>query len=124
MDGRDWLPVAAWTGALGLLCLTAWLVGFTPVAADTWARWDSAHYESIARGGYEVHRCAPGDIGAPGTSWCGNAAWLPGYPVLMAAGHATGVSFWWAGLIISWLLAGATLILLWRTFLRDLPPIA
>jgi hypothetical protein len=123
MDRRDWPAVAAWAGALALLCLTAWLAGFNPFSAVTWARWDSAHYESIARGGYEVHRCAPGDIGSGG-KWCGNAAWLPSYPLLMAIVHAMGVSFWWAGLIISWLFAGATLVLLWRTFLRDMPPVA
>jgi hypothetical protein len=123
MDGRDWPPVAAWAGALVLLSLTAWLAGFDPFSAGTWVRWDSAHYESIARGGYEVHRCVPGDIGAGGT-WCGNAAWLPGYPLLMATVHVMGVSFWWAGLIISWLFAGAALILLWRTFLRDMRPAA
>jgi hypothetical protein len=123
MDRRDWPAVAAWAGALALLCLTAWLAGFNPFLADTWARWDSAHYESIARHGYEVHRCAPEDIG-PGVGWCGNAAWLPGYSLLMATVHATGVSFWWAGLVISWLFAGAALILLWRTFLRDMGPVA
>jgi hypothetical protein len=123
MDGRDWPAVAAWAGALALLCLTARLAEFSPFSAGTWAHWDSAHYESIARGGYEVHRCAPGNAGASG-GWCGNAAWLPGYPLLMAAVHATGVSLGWAGMIVSWAFAAAALILLWRTFLRDMPPVA
>jgi hypothetical protein len=123
MDGRDWPAVAAWAGALALLCLTAWLAGFSPFSAGTWAHWDSAHYESIARDGYEVHRCAPGDSGGVG-GWCGNAAWLPGYPLLMAAVHATGVSLGWAGIIVSWAFAAAALALLWRTFLRDMPPVA
>jgi hypothetical protein len=123
MDGRDWPPVAAWAGALGLLCLTAWLAGFNPFAAGTWAHWDSTHYESIARGGYDLHRCSPAEDSGRGT-WCGNAAWLPGYPLLIATVHAAGVSIGWAGLAISWLLALATLVLLRRTFLRDLRPIA
>jgi hypothetical protein len=123
MDGRDWPAVAAWAGALGLLCLTAWLAGFNPFSASTWAHWDSTHYESIARGGYDLHRCSLAKTGEGGT-WCGNAAWLPGYPLLMAAVHATGLSLGWAGVSVSWLLAVATLILLWRTFLRDLRPIA
>jgi hypothetical protein len=123
MDRRDWPALAAWAGALALLCLTAWLAGFNPFSAGTWAHWDSSHYESIARGGYEVHRCAPGDIGSGGT-WCGNAAWLPGYPLLMATVHAMGVSLGWAGLIVSWLFAVAALVLLWRTFLRDMRPVA
>jgi hypothetical protein len=42
----------------------------------------------------------------------------------MATVHAMGVSLGWAGLIVSWLLAVAALILLWRTFLRELRPIA
>jgi hypothetical protein len=123
MDGRDWPPVAAWAGALGLLCLTAWLAGFSPFSAGTWTHWDSTHYESIARGGYDLHRCALGETGG-GDTWCGNAAWLPGYPLLMATVHATGISLGWAGVIVSWLFALATLVLLWRTFLRDMRRIA
>jgi hypothetical protein len=123
MDGRDWLPVAAWAGALGLLFLTAWLAGFNPFSAGTWAHWDSTHYESIARGGYDLHRCSPAE-NARGDTWCGNAAWLPGYPLLMAAVHAMGLSLGWAGVTISWVLALATLFLLWRTFLRDVGPAA
>jgi hypothetical protein len=123
MDGRDWPAVAAWAGALALLCLTAWLAGFNPFYAGTWAHWDSDHYESIARGGYDLHRCAVGESSEVDT-WCGNAAWLPGYPLLMATVHAMGVSLGWAGVTISWLFALATLVLLWRTFLRDMRPIA
>ena len=64
MGERDWPAVAAWAGALVLLCVTASLAGFNPFSAGTWAHWDSTHYESIARGGYEVHRCTPADIAA------------------------------------------------------------
>jgi hypothetical protein len=39
----------------------------------------------------------------------------------MAAVHAMGLSLGWAGVTISWLFALATLVLLWRTFLRDMP---
>jgi hypothetical protein len=42
----------------------------------------------------------------------------------MATVHTTGVSLGWAGVIVSWLFAVGTLLLLWRTFLRDLRPIA
>ena len=123
MGERDWPAVAAWAGALGLLCLTAWLAGFDPFSAGTWAHWDSTHYESIARGGYDLHRCTPAENSGAGT-WCGNAAWLPGYPLLIAAVNVVGVSLGWAGVIVSWLFAVAALVLLRRTFLRDMRPIA
>jgi hypothetical protein len=115
-------PFGAWTAALVGLGLIAYFSGHPPWHAGTWAHWDSAHYESIATGGYEVHRCAPGE--ATGSGWCGNAAWFPAYPWLLGALHALGLPLAGTGVVVSWLFALAALTVLWRMFLRDLRPAA
>jgi hypothetical protein len=58
---------------------------------DTWSRWDSGIYISIATTGYEMYPCAGRD-GNPETSTgvCGNAGWFPGYPLLI---RLLGVGF-------------------------------
>jgi hypothetical protein len=84
--------------------------------AATWSHWDSAHYAEIADHGYDLHRC--------GTSWCGNTAWFPGYPLLMAGLHALGVPLLTAGVALAWLCSGAALVALWLLFLRELTPFA
>jgi len=117
-----WPPVVAWVAALAGLWLIAYLSGHPPWQPDTWARWDSTHYESIATGGYEVHRCVPGE--ASGSGWCGNAAWFPGYPWLVGGLHRLGLPLVGTGVVVSWLFAAAALIVLWRMFLRGLPPVA
>lgn len=53
---------------------------------ESWSRWDSNVYRSIARAGYEFYPC---DIPRDGTPiarqgrWCGNCPWFPGYPALI-----------------------------------------
>jgi len=114
-----WLPpLAAWLAAAALLCGAATATGHDPLEASTWARFDSAHYESIARHGYDLHRCAPGEGPSDRARWCGNTAWFPAYPLLLAAAGAVGLPLEPAGIVISWLAAAATLLLLWRWFLR------
>jgi len=117
---ESWPPLLAWAGALGSLWLVAALWGHDPWASGTWAHWDSAHYESIARGGYDVHRCVPGETDNGG-KWCGNAAWFPGYPALIAALHVFGLPIQGTAVALSWLFAAAALVLLWHTFLRGAP---
>jgi hypothetical protein len=112
-----WPPLLAWLVALAGLWLVAVHSGHHPWHAATWAHWDSALYESIARHGYEVHRCGS----AGHTKWCGNTAWFPGYPLLMAGLHVFGLSLFAAGVVLSWLFAATALVLLWRLFLRELP---
>lgn len=113
-----WLPpLAAWLAAAALLCGAAAATGHDPLAASTWARFDSAHYESIARHGYDLHRCAPGEGPSSRARWCGNTAWFPAYPLLLAAAGAVGLRIEPAGVAISWLAAAGTLVLLWRWFL-------
>jgi hypothetical protein len=108
-------PLVAWLGALGLLLLVAALSGFSPWHAGTWARWDSALYEDIARHGYTLVRC-PTD--ADPDAWCGNAGWFPGYPWIVAGLSAPGLPVAGVAVAVSWLFAGATLVLLWFTFLE------
>jgi hypothetical protein len=90
--------------------------GHDPWHAATWSHWDSAHYAEIADHGYDLHRC--------GASWCGNTAWFPGYPLLMAGLHALGVPLLTAGVALAWLCSGAALVALWLLFLRELTPFA
>jgi hypothetical protein len=111
-----WPPVAVWIAALGALWAIALAHGHDPWHAATWSRWDSAHYAEIADHGYALHRCD--------TSWCGNTAWLPGYPLLMAGLHVLGVPLLTAGVALAWLCNGAVLVTLWHLFLRELRPFA
>jgi len=126
MSREGWLPpVAAWLAGAALLCATAAATGHDPFAASAWSRSDSVHYEAIARHGYELHHCAPGEGMNARVKWCGNTAWFPGYPLLLAAASAVGLPLEPAGVAISWLAWAATLVLLWRWFLpRRLAPLA
>jgi len=90
--------------------------GHDPWHAATWSHWDSAHYAEIAGRGYDLHRC--------GSSWCGNTAWFPGYPMLMAGLHALGVPLLTGGVAVAWFCSAAALVALWRLFLRELTPFA
>jgi hypothetical protein len=107
------VAIAAWAAALAWLWLAAASVHESPLHAATWAHWDSAHYLSIAQHGYDVHRCRAGETPKPHT-WCGNAAWFPLYPWLIAVVHALGVSAFVAGVTVSWFFAAVVLVLLGR----------
>ena len=109
-------PLAAWACGLLVLCVTAAATGHDPFAPSTWTRWDSGHYLEIAAHDYDVHRCA-----GSATTWCGNAAWFPGYPALIAALHQLGIPFGAAGVAIAWTFALAAIVALWQWFLRDRP---
>lgn len=111
-----WPPLAVWLAALAGLWLVALAHGHDPWHAATWSHWDSAHYAEIADHGYALHRC--------GAAWCGNTAWFPGYPLLMAGLHALGVPLLTGGVALAWLCSGAALAALWRLFLRELTPLA
>lgn len=126
MSREAWLPpVAAWLAGAALLFATAAATGHNPLAASAWARSDSVHYEAIARHGYELHHCAPGEGMNAHVEWCGNTAWFPGYPLLLAGAAAVGIPLEPAGVAISWLAWAATLVLLWRWFLpRRFGPLA
>jgi hypothetical protein len=123
---RAWAPpVTAWAAGAAFLCVVAVATGHDPLAAATWARYDSGHYEAIARHGYELHRCAPGEGLNEHSHWCGNTAWFPAYPLLIAAVAAVGIPLVPAAVAIAWLAAAATLVLLWRWYLpRQIAPLA
>jgi hypothetical protein len=126
MAREAWVPpLVAWVAGAALLFAAAIATGHDPVAASSWARWDSGYYEGIARHGYELHRCRPGEGLNARAQWCGNTAWFPGYPLLIAAVSALGIPLDLGAVAISWLAGAATLILLWRWFLpRRVAPLA
>jgi hypothetical protein len=110
----------------GLPPLIAFICGLLLVASHVphgWAgilnpnsfgRWDSAWYQSIARHGYRMrlhchdwhHTRRPGML-------CASVTWFPGYPLLMRAVSVTGVSLAWAGVVISWLFWYLALLMIW-----------
>ncbi|MFF5446400.1 hypothetical protein [Streptomyces sp. NPDC012888] len=90
-------PAVAWV----VSNLFTWLVAGLSVAGDGsrvayWStagrrRWDSEHYLSIARTGYEMFRCRERYADFPDVL-CGNVAWFPGYSMAVRAVSATGMS--------------------------------
>jgi hypothetical protein len=113
----SWLPAVVWAAALATLCITAGLTGHDPLSTATWEHWDSAHYESIALGGYEIHPCSS-SAGESVHGLCDNAAWFPAYPWLIGALHTLGVPVGVAGVAVAWTFALVALLLLWHVFLR------
>ncbi|MEV0416208.1 hypothetical protein AB0I68_37025 [Streptomyces sp. NPDC050448] len=99
-DGRHSLlpPAVAWL----ITNLITWLVASASVAGDGskvsyWStagrrRWDSEHYLSIAKTGYEMFWCRDRYANFPDVM-CGNVAWFPGYPMSVRAVSATGLSY-------------------------------
>ena len=107
--------VALWWFALG--------VGHNALHATAWSHWDSAHYLSIAEHGYEFFSCAR----LPGYDpklFCGNMAWLPGYPLLIRLVATLGITPLVAGALVSALFALGILILFWNLFLGPKPTLA
>jgi hypothetical protein len=110
-------PLLVWAvAAAGVLALAA-AFGYSPFEGKTWSRYDSTHYETIARGGYDLQRC-PLDYKPDPGGWCGNAGWFPAYPWLVGALHRLGLPVLGAAVALSFAFAGATLALLWTTFFR------
>ncbi|MFD7078810.1 hypothetical protein [Streptomyces sp. NPDC059918] len=115
--GFGFASAGAWTGSArrdrlrGLLPpliawlvsnLITWLIAAHSVAGDGsrvayWStagrrRWDSEHYLSIAKTGYEMFRCRDRYADFPDVT-CGNVAWFPGYPMAVRAVSSTGLSY-------------------------------
>ena len=110
-------PIVAFALARWLLWWAAKRTKTDAFTAEAWSRWDSAHYLSIAEKGYEFFSCAK----LPGYDpklWCGNAAWMPGYPWLIKLVSMFGVQLVTAGAVLSAIWALLTLILLWNGFLE------
>ncbi|MFJ4776161.1 hypothetical protein [Streptomyces sp. NPDC088762] len=116
---RDVLPpVVAWLAAN----LLTWMVAKESVAGDGskvafWStagrhRWDSGHYLSIARTGYEMFRCRDRYANFPDVM-CGNAAWFPAYPMAVRAVSATGLSYEPAAVVVTELSLFGMFAVLW-----------
>ncbi len=93
-------PVTAWLAAN----LISWSVA---AASDVswWSiagrrRWDSEHYLSIAKTGYEMFRCRDRYANFPDVV-CGNVAWFPAYPMAVRAVSALGLSPEVAAVVVS-----------------------
>jgi hypothetical protein len=110
------VPFAIWLATVVAVTSLAAAYGYNPFHGSTWSRYDSVHYEEIARNGYELAHCPPG-VWKPG-AWCGDAGWFPGYPWLVRPLHAMGLPLQGSAVAIAWLFALATLVLLWNTFFR------
>jgi hypothetical protein len=110
-------PLFAFLIARALLAWAANKTGHNPWLAETWSRWDSAHYLSIAERGYEFFSCAR-VRGYDPTLWCGNTAWMPGYPLLIRGLAAvTGMKLVAAGATLSAAFALVALVVIWNAFL-------
>jgi hypothetical protein len=108
-------PLTVWAAAAGTVVIAAAVFGYDPFDSATWARWDSVHYEAIARDGYDLDHCR---VTYPPNDWCGDAGWFPAYPWLVGALHRLGLPLQGTAVVVSWLFAAATLVLLAQTFLR------
>jgi hypothetical protein len=111
-------PLVAFALARLMLTVIAKKARLPAFQANTWGRWDTAHYLSIAQRGYEFFSCAK----MPGYDpklWCGNTAWLPGYPMLMHwLAKISGLPYVTAGATLSGVLCLVALILVWNLFLN------
>lgn len=85
-------------------------------SAGDFAKWDSSHYIGIASEGYIAYPCAVYEYLPDG--WCGNAGWLPGYPLLLRALQAVGFSPEWGGVLLSELFFYLALWIIWNRFAR------
>jgi hypothetical protein len=107
-------PLLVWLITAGALAALAWHFGYDPLDSRTWSRWDSEHYERIARSGYNLYPCRvyPGE-------WCGEAGWFPGYSWLVRTLHLFGLPLRGSAVAVAWVFSAATLVLLWNTFLAE-----
>ncbi len=111
---ESWIPLAAWLLATVIVLAAASYVDRDPVRASVWAHSDSQLYVDQAVQGPKLQYCP----GSSRTEWCGNAGWFPGYPWAIRLVHAVGAPYADAALALAWAFGAATLVLLWRTFLR------
>jgi hypothetical protein len=87
----------------------ALVAGLNPLRADSWVRWDSNLYLSIAQRGYFLEHCGPGSHYEP-WQWCGNTGWFPLYAWLLKIAP---------GALWSLLFEAALLYVIWRWLLRE-----
>jgi hypothetical protein len=129
-DGRlgrdDVLPgIVAVSCALGLWTTITWLAarsaGYPPLDTESWGRWDTGWYRTIAQDGYSLARC----IDVPNRTsedYCGAAGWFPGFPYLMrVVADVTGSSVDTAGRAIAVVALTVMFAVLWFGFLAKRP---
>lgn len=104
-------PLLAFALARSVLGAAALTAGVPPSRPGSWCRFDCAHYVSIALHGYQMGPC-PADSRDAGL-WCGNTAWLPGYPLLVRAVRSLGTPPRGAAVLVSGVFALLTLGLAW-----------
>jgi len=112
---RRWFlpPVLAWVAASLVTWLAARASGFSYWSTQDRRRWDSEHYLSIARSGYEMFRCRDRYPDFPDVV-CGNVAWFPGYSMIIrGVASATGLSYELAAVLISEVALLAMFAALW-----------
>jgi len=107
------VPLVAAACAVAGVAMVAAVLGYSPWESSTWFRWDSGLYEDIARDGYDVFPCEDEPA-----KWCGDAAWFPAYPWLIGGLHQLGLPLRGTAVLVSWLFAAGTIVLLWATFLE------
>jgi hypothetical protein len=102
ISSADRAALATWGLSRLAVYVSAWAAGLLLLGAQPgasylgqWLRWDASHYVTIARYGYDDP-----------TGRTPLAAFFPGLPALLRAGHAVGLPYALAGLVVS-LVAGA-----------------
>ena len=107
------IPLLIWGCAALTVAIVAVVLGYTPWDSSTWSRWDSGLYEDIARDGYDLFPCEEEP-----QKWCGDAGWFPAYSWLVGGLHQVGLPLRGNAVVVSWLFAAGTIVLLWATFLE------
>lgn len=82
-------------------------------------RWDAEHYLSIAQEGYTFFPCSGGENDLLSQSWCGNAGWFPGYPLLIRLLVQLNVPAEIAGVLLSHLFMFLIFLLIWNGFFEQ-----
>lgn len=105
-------PVVAWLASTVVTWAAAAAAGTSYWSTGSRWRWDSEHYLSISRSGYEMFRCRARYDYFPDVL-CGNVAWFPGYPVLLRPLTWLGLSADAAGVVVSELALLGMFVVLW-----------
>jgi hypothetical protein len=105
-------PLTAWLAANLLTWAVAAASGVSWWSTSSRRRWDSEHYLSIAKTGYEMFRCRDRYDNFPDVV-CGNVAWFPAYPMTIRAVSALGLSPEVAAVVVSELALLAMFGVLW-----------
>jgi hypothetical protein len=106
-------PLLIWACAALTVAAIAAVLGYHPWDSATWSRWDSGLYEDIARDGYDLYTCKEEP-----DKWCGDAGWFPAYSWVVGGLHLLGLPVRGTAVVVSWLLAAGTIVLIWATFLN------